>query len=165
MSYYLPFSDEQGQQYTLVGHKEVEDDPGFDAWLDTATLFTEIYRGEVAPLAPPETHLKARARRQQALPQRAYAGTVVARGILRLGMTNFLNNQLQELAAAGTDDPARVIWTLGSFGVYFFGTIQKAYSPQIERFLDLFSRSGWRTQPAANALSHRPKTLGLMKGL
>jgi choline dehydrogenase-like flavoprotein len=165
MTYYLPFSAPQGQRYTLVGHKEVEDDPGFDAWLDTATLFTEIYRGEVTPLPPSETDLKARDVRRRALSTSAYQGTVVARGILRLGMTDFLTNQLQELAAAGTDDPARVIWTLGSFGVYFFGTIQKAYSSQIERFLDLFSRSGWRTQPAANALSHRPKTLGLMKGL
>lgn len=155
MNYYLPF-DFEGQRFTLVGHKEVEDDPGFDAWLDAATLYTEIYRGDVAPLPAPALDPNERTRRRRALPVRAYGERVVARGILRLGIMDFLTNQIQGLGAAGTDDPARVVWTLGSFGLYFFGTIQRAYSPQIERFLDLFSRSGWRTQATP---------LGLMKGL
>jgi cholesterol oxidase len=151
MIYYLPFADSHGQPYTLVGHKEVEDDPGFDAWLDAATLYTEVYRGTVEPLRPPETDLKERDIRRRDLTVEAYQGTVVARGILRLGITDFLANQLQGLAASGTVDPTRVIWTLGSFGLYFF--------------LDLFSRSGWRAPPGTTAISHRPKALGLLKGL
>jgi choline dehydrogenase-like flavoprotein len=163
MNYYLPFQFE-GEWFTLVGHKEVEDDPGFDAWLDASTLYTEIYRGRVAPLDAPAHQPRERDRRRRAPPGPGYPAPVVARGILRLGIVDFLNNQLQGLAAPGTDDPARVIWTLGSFGLFFFGSIQRIYSPQIERFLNLFSRRGWR-QHAQAAPSHRPPTLDLMKGL
>ncbi len=41
--------DSSGQPLTLHGFKLVENDPGFDCWSDTTTLFTRIYRGADVP--------------------------------------------------------------------------------------------------------------------
>jgi len=38
------------QPVTLVGHKQVRDDPGFDLWSDTSTLYTRLLAGDVAPV-------------------------------------------------------------------------------------------------------------------
>ena len=69
--YRLHFRDGQGAPLTLSGFKEVRDDPGFDVWTDTTTLFTRIYRGEVAA-------------GQEA------GAEVVAAGILRIAFLDFL---------------------------------------------------------------------------
>jgi choline dehydrogenase-like flavoprotein len=132
MMYYLPF-DIGGQAWTMIGQKEIQQDPGFDAWLDASTLYVELCRGTVNLgdcLDSDSNNAPTR---------------VVGRGILRLGMHDFAVNQLQGLRALGTTDPARTIWTLGSFGVFFFGQMQGAYSPEIEHFLNLFGRAFWRT--------------------
>ena len=41
------FSDGNGEALTLSGHKIIKDDPGFDLWHDTTTLYTRILRGHV----------------------------------------------------------------------------------------------------------------------
>jgi predicted patatin/cPLA2 family phospholipase len=46
MRYTLPFTARDGERYLLVGVKYVAQDAGLDAWADTTTLFTTIYRGE-----------------------------------------------------------------------------------------------------------------------
>ena len=46
MRYTLPFTGPGGEPYLFVGVKEVRDEAGFDAWADTTTLFTTIYRGD-----------------------------------------------------------------------------------------------------------------------
>ena len=46
MRYTLPFTGPGGEPYLFVGVKEVADEAGFDAWADTTTLFTTIYRGD-----------------------------------------------------------------------------------------------------------------------
>ena len=43
MYYRLHFSDGAGHPLTLVGHKEVRDEPGFDVWPDTSTLYTRVW--------------------------------------------------------------------------------------------------------------------------
>lgn len=47
MLYRLYFADPTGAPLTLSGHKNVKDDPGFDVWADTTTLFTTIFKGHV----------------------------------------------------------------------------------------------------------------------
>jgi cholesterol oxidase len=47
MYYRLHFADGEGHPLTLTGFKVVEDDPGFDVWSDTSTLFTTILAGHV----------------------------------------------------------------------------------------------------------------------
>jgi choline dehydrogenase-like flavoprotein len=132
MIYHLPFEIENNP-WTLIGQKEIQDDPGFDAWLDASTLYVELCRDRVdledfldpkGQLVPPQ---------------------VMARGILRLGLRDFALNQLRGMKALGITDPARTIWTLGSFGVFFFGEMQGAFAPEIEHFLTLFGRGSWRT--------------------
>lgn len=47
MRYRLFFHDRHGNPATLIGHKEIRDDPGFDVWSDTTTLYTAIHSGHV----------------------------------------------------------------------------------------------------------------------
>jgi hypothetical protein len=42
MRYRLPFTGPDGRALVLAGEKHVQDDPGFDLWRDTTTLFTEL---------------------------------------------------------------------------------------------------------------------------
>jgi choline dehydrogenase-like flavoprotein len=143
MTYTLVFESE-GRPWTLKGIKEIFDDPGFDAWVDTSMMYAELHEG-----ADTKFHeMKANTR---------------ARGILRLGIKDFLQNQLQGLEAEGTTDPARVIWTLGSFGVFFFGQLQGIYAPEIDRFRHLFG-TGWRAQ-RPDVQKATPPTARLLRGL
>jgi len=132
MIYHLPFQV-GGNRWTMIGQKEIQNDPGFDAWLDASTLYVELRRGD---LDLPDFLDPSGCGEQP---------PVLARGILRLGLHDFAVNQLQGFQALGTTDPARTIWTLGSFGVFFFGQMQGAYAPEIDHFLNLFGRSFWRT--------------------
>jgi choline dehydrogenase-like flavoprotein len=145
MLYRLPF-DLNGRRWTLIGHKEIQNDPGFDAWLDTSTLYVEIYEGWVASATA------------QAMP-------ASARGILRLGLKDFLDNQLKGMGVEGTDDPARVIWTLGSFTLFFLGELQGIYAPEVQRFLDLFASAGWRPQARPGTTAPRVGSTRFLRGL
>ena len=147
MIYRLPFTID-GQCWTLLGEKEIQDDPGFDAWLDASTLYVELCRGDVDLTEFLNPH------GQRPLPP------VAARGILRLGLRDFAVNQLQGLRVLGAADPARTIWTLGTFGVFFFGQMQGAYAPEIEHVLNLFGRAFWRTAGEVHESEH-----GAVRGL
>jgi predicted acylesterase/phospholipase RssA len=48
MRYRLYLRDPEGRPATVSGFKHVRDDPGFDLWSDTSTLFTRVYRGHVS---------------------------------------------------------------------------------------------------------------------
>lgn len=48
MRYRLLFRDGEGRALTLAGIKDIRDDPGHDAWVDTTTLYTRILDGHVA---------------------------------------------------------------------------------------------------------------------
>ena len=47
MLYRLHFRDGVGSPLTLVGHKVIANDRGFDLWPDTTTLFTRLLSGHV----------------------------------------------------------------------------------------------------------------------
>lgn len=47
MLYRLHLRDPGGNPLTLVGHKEVHDDPGLDVWSDTSTLYVRVLAGHV----------------------------------------------------------------------------------------------------------------------
>jgi cholesterol oxidase len=49
MRYRLWFSDLGGEPVTMYGVKTVRDDPGFDMWRDTSTLWITLLRGHVPP--------------------------------------------------------------------------------------------------------------------
>jgi len=103
MLYLLPFTGVDGQAYLLDGYKHVRDDEGFDMWSDTSTLNTVIRRG-VDRDAP-----------------------VVASGIIRLGMTDFLQ-QLTTFTVLGTTSPLAKAQALRRFGGMFMGNLWDVFA-------------------------------------
>jgi hypothetical protein len=91
-----------GRDYYLAGKKEVRDDPGFDLWKDTTTLFTRLHQGKDA------------------------SGPVVGAGVLSLGVADLIKllatfrvthaGSLKERAA-----------TVARFGRFFLGELWDTY--------------------------------------
>ena len=108
MVYRLPIEDAHGTRRTLVGHKEVRDDPGFDVWRDTTTLFARLLDGRAGE--PPD-------------PDDACA-TVAGAGVLRIGRTDLMR-QLTTFRTTGPDG----IEALYRFGRFFFGQVWEVYGP------------------------------------
>jgi hypothetical protein len=52
MRYRLNLRNEADKKYRLRGFKLVENDPGWDSWTDTSTLFFRLYEGEWWPTTP-----------------------------------------------------------------------------------------------------------------
>jgi cholesterol oxidase len=104
MRYRLHFADAGGNPLTLVGHKDIHDDPGLDLWPDTSTLYTRILAGHVLPDGD------------------AQARTVAA-GVITIHIVDFLH-QLTTFAAHGPA-PARA---LERFGRLFLGELWDVYA-------------------------------------
>ncbi len=105
MRYRLLFSDPVGQPLTLVGFKVIEDDPGWDTWEDTTTLFTRVLRGHVEP-------------------SREEGAEVAAAGIIRIHPLDFA----RELTTFRAEPDNRVD-ALGRFGALFAGDLWDVYGP------------------------------------
>ena len=103
MLYRLHFSDGAGLPLTLAGHKLIEDDPGFDLWRDTTTLFTRILRGHVGEAAEAE---------------------VLAAGIIHIHLADFA----RQLTTFRCDPPTRLD-ALARFGALFAGDLWDVYGP------------------------------------
>jgi len=104
MVYELGFTY-NGKPYYLAGRKEVRDDPGFDLWADTTTLFTTLHEGSDA------------------------SGPAVGAGVLRLGVTDLLQlvRSMHPTNAGSLTDGARVI---EQFGLFFLGSLWASYGPK-----------------------------------
>lgn len=48
MFYRMPFVAPNGSRFTMLGHKTLRDDPGFDLWGDITTLEVRVFEGDVA---------------------------------------------------------------------------------------------------------------------
>jgi cholesterol oxidase len=110
MLYQLQFTDGLGDPRTLSGFKEVKDDPGFDVWEDTSTLFTSLLPGHVAP-------------GEQA------AGDVTAAGILRIKPLDFAK-QMTTFRTAGPNRSART-QGLMAFNKLFLGKLWDLYASKV----------------------------------
>jgi hypothetical protein len=106
MRYRLLFRDGVGHPLTLVGHKLVRDDPGFDMWRDTTTLFTRLHAGHVDEDAEQDAE-------------------VVASGIVRIRPLDFLR-QLTTFRAQAASAPAACL-ALIAFGRLFLGHLAAIY--------------------------------------
>jgi hypothetical protein len=71
MLYRLYFCDSARHPLTLSGFKSIKDDPGFDLWKDTTTLFTRVLQGYVTP-------------------EREASANIVASGIITVHPLDFL---------------------------------------------------------------------------
>jgi cholesterol oxidase len=105
MKYRLFLRDGEGHPITLRGFKEVEDDPGFDVWPDTSTLFTYIYAGHVEPEGDDDAE-------------------IVASGILHIRPTDFAVQ-----CTTFRVHPAHRVDAIGRFGALFAGDLWEVYGP------------------------------------
>lgn len=103
MVYELAF-DWDGQPHYLAGRKEVHNDPGFDLWSDTTTLFTTLHRGTDA------------------------SGEVIGAGVLTLGMSDLLR-MIPTFSVTNASSPAEGAATLARFGHFFMGELWDRYGP------------------------------------
>ncbi|MGK3992448.1 GMC oxidoreductase [Sorangium sp. So ce1024] len=103
MLYALPFVGADGKNYLLDGTKEVFDDPGFDVWSDTTTLFTVIREGH------------------------SRSDPVVATGVMHILLPDFLE-QLTTFRVGGTDDRREKIAAIGRFGKMFMGDLWDVFA-------------------------------------
>jgi hypothetical protein len=110
MLYRLFFTDGTGRLLTLTGFKEVRDDPGFDLWRDTTTLYTRILGGHVAE-------------------GNDAGATIVASGIITIHMLDFLK-QLTTFHVTGPTLSDRTS-ALIRFGRLFIGKLWDVYATGI----------------------------------
>jgi cholesterol oxidase len=110
MKYRLWIEDGEGHEITLNGYKEAKDDPGFDVWSDTTTLFTHILAGHVPPGPANEV---------------GDAGEeLVATGILHVLPADFAV-QMTTFRV----NPAHRLDALGRFGGLFLGSMWETWKP------------------------------------
>jgi cholesterol oxidase len=107
MLYRLQFEDARGRPLTLVGRKEIHDDPGVDIWPDTSTLYYQVLTGHVA-----ET--------DQGSPR------IVGAGVLQIQAFDFA----RQLTTFRTRGP-RGSRALDRFGRFFLGQLSEVYLAQI----------------------------------
>jgi cholesterol oxidase len=105
MKYRLFLQDGEGHPITLRGYKEVENDPGFDLWPDTSTLFTHIYAGHVEPEDDDDAE-------------------IVASGILHIRISDFAVQ-----CTTFRVHPAHRVDAIGRFGALFAGDLWEVYGP------------------------------------
>jgi cholesterol oxidase len=105
MLYRLHLADAGGNPLTLVGHKDVHDDPGLDVWRDTSTLYVQLHAGHVAPGADDE-------------------GRVVAAGVITIHLPDFV----RQLTTFRTEGP-RPAHAMETFGRLFLGELWDVYGP------------------------------------
>lgn len=105
MVYELGF-EAQGKSYYLAGKKEVRDEPGFDLWKDTTTLFTRLHEGENA------------------------AGPVVGAGVLHLGPAELLK-LVSSMTASNAGSATRQAEAIFQFGRFFLGELWESYAPEV----------------------------------
>ena len=109
MLYRLHLTDPAGNDLTLVGHKDVHDDPGIDVWSDTSTLYVRILAGHTQP----ETDHQA---------------WVVGAGVLNILVPDFV----QQLTTFRSEGP-RKAQAFTSFGRLFLGELWEVYGPHFRK--------------------------------
>ena len=101
MIYELAFQH-QGQDYYLAGKKEVRNDPGFDLWSDTTTLYSQLHRGTDK------------------------SATVVGAGVLHLNVAE-LAKLVSTMRVTNADSLSDTPKALVDFGEFFLGELWDTY--------------------------------------
>ncbi len=142
MRYHLSFDEDR---WRLEGYKRIRQDPGLDAWRDTAALFTRIGEPRMDGAGN-----KLRLGAKDSL-------RVHSAGVVHVDLTGFLYDQLRSFEVTGATDPAtnetdaaRVSWAIAKFAGFFFGTLQRVYMPETKVALETLF------QPRANNVRHEP---------
>ena len=132
MYYTLRFEGEARRRWRLEGYKRVRDDPDPNAWRDTSWLFVRLMEDGGATQSPS-------------------TGNVHGAGIVHVDFAGLMK-QLRSFARGHgnpggrterdptLNDPARTAWTIGTFGAFFFGNLQRIYFPQVHPIFDALCR-------------------------
>ncbi|MFA9443763.1 GMC oxidoreductase [Egicoccus sp. AB-alg6-2] len=110
MLYRLFLVGPDGDAFTLNGYKDIHDDPGFDVWRDTSTLYTQLLRGHVGPLEED-------------------GADVLASGVLHILKRDFAR-QMTTFRTEGPTAQARAR-ALSDFGRLFLGELWRLYGPKL----------------------------------
>lgn len=110
----VPDGTPDGAPVTLSGFKNVADDPNYDLWTDTSTLFVRLLRG----------HLDAAAEADAS----AAASEVIAAGILRITHVRFARMVAGMRGTGGT--PWRRSGAVAKFQRLFLGELAEVYLPR-----------------------------------
>ena len=119
MLYRLFFYDKAGEKLTLTGYKEIKDDPGFDLWSDTTTLFTQIFKGHIS-------NEDEKALREN--PQK-FEENLVASGIIHIHFLDFLKQLTTFRVEAPTVADRASAMT--RFGRLFMGKLWDVYAREV----------------------------------
>ena len=104
MTYSFWFTGQDGNDYSLDGHKVIHDDPGIDVFEDMTRLFTHLYRG------------------------RRRDGTPVGSGILHFKMLD-LPSMLSSFEVTNTSSAITKIQTISTFVQFCYGPVSETYLP------------------------------------
>ncbi len=102
LRYAMRLVSESGERFFFEGFKDVRDDPGFDLWADTTTLFVTISRGD-APSAQPDY-----------------------KGVLHISLEDFVK-QVTTLRVLNAHDKQEVAEAMYGFGRFFLGGLFDVY--------------------------------------
>ncbi len=102
MTYRMPLRLADGRTYYLYGFKRIHDDPGFDLWADTTTLFVTVYEGD------------------------SEAGAVAGRAVLRIKKKDFAK-QLSTFKITNAGGVIRRLKAMTAFGKFFAGALWDTY--------------------------------------
>lgn len=102
MQYKMKLSSAEGKTYYFYGFKVIHDDPGFDSWSDTTTLYITVYEGE----------------NEQ--------GRVIGKGILRIPIAAFMR-QITTMKVTNAGSLAERWGAMLKFGRFFGGNLIDTY--------------------------------------
>jgi cholesterol oxidase len=111
MLYRLYFADGAGNPLTMSGFKRVKDDPGFDLWSDTSTLYIHILKGHVDAEAEP-------------------GAEIAASGIITIYLLDFAR-QLTTFRTRG-GSVGEQLRALATFGKLFMGKLWDIYGGRVK---------------------------------
>ena len=110
MRYRMTMTTEEGREYYMEGQKNIRDDPGFDAWSDTTTLYITLHDG----------------------PDRS--APVMGSGVLRLTPTDF-TKQLTTMQVLNASNRIERLGALARFGRLFARDLLDLYGGVLAKIL------------------------------
>jgi cholesterol oxidase len=100
-----------GDGNKIDGLKMLQNEPGFDLWTDTSTIYVQM-----------TNHGKTLA------------------GVVRVSLRDFLEKQLRSMDITNTKDDARRCWALAAFYKYFVGELATVYVTRAEAIQEFFKK-------------------------
>lgn len=119
MLYRLFFRDKDGNPLTLSGFKDIKDDPGFDLWSDTTTLFVRIFKG----------HISAEEEKSMPNNPQLFQDSLLASGIINIYFFDFLKQLTTFRVEAPTISDK--LSTMARFGRLFMGKLWDVYATEV----------------------------------